>query len=112
MNNTSEFRNKVIMITGANRGIGKGIADYFHEHGALLALGVRNMKDIKESYNPERCLVYQLDVREQDQLEGFYLETLARFGKIDVLVNNAGIDKPCALRDIDLDYLHDMMSIN
>lgn len=112
MNNTNQFKNKVVMITGANRGIGKGIADYFYREGALLALSTRDPAGVLDRYDAYRCVVCQVDVRDQKQLAAFYQATISHFGKIDVLINNAGIDKPCPLQEISLDYLHDMMSVN
>jgi NAD(P)-dependent dehydrogenase (short-subunit alcohol dehydrogenase family) len=112
MISTKEFNNKVVMITGANRGIGKSLADYFYARGAIIVLGVRHPSTTEVTYDSARCLVYELDVRNEKQLLGFYTSTIERFGKIDVLINNAGVDKPCGLLDIELEYLHDMMSVN
>jgi OmpA-OmpF porin, OOP family len=50
MNSIDEFSNKVVMITGANRGIGKAFADYFYKHGAYIALGVRKTNTLKNIF--------------------------------------------------------------
>lgn len=88
------LKNKVVMITGASSGIGEATVSLLAEQGAKLVLGARRverLKAIKEKY-PQAEIYYQTtDVTKQADIE--FLAKLARdkFGRIDVLFNNAGI---------------------
>ncbi len=94
---------KVALITGASRGIGKQIAITLAKEGYNIALNCRKKTDevakIKEeieSYNV-KCLIVEGDVSKFDDSEKITKQTIDEFGKIDVLVNNAGITKDTLL---------------
>jgi NAD(P)-dependent dehydrogenase (short-subunit alcohol dehydrogenase family) len=107
-----DYSNKVVMITGANRGIGKAIADKFYSQGAYLALGIRNIDRFSNIYDPKRVLITQVDVRVDDNLYTFSKIVQEHYGNIDILINNAGVDQPCSIFDITKDYLDDVMNTN
>lgn len=92
----SKFRldGKVALITGGNRGIGLAIARLFGEAGALCMLTSRSetpaLKDLLAS-DPERHAWVQADVTDEDAPGRIVKAALDRFGRLDVLVNNAGI---------------------
>ena len=95
--------NKVALITGASRGIGKQIAITLAKNGFDISLNCRKENDevikIKEeieSYNVS-CLIVEGDVSNFEDSERITKETIEKFGKIDVLVNNAGITKDMLL---------------
>ena len=86
---------KVCVITGANQGIGAGMARKFLREGARLALCARNATKLshvaKELQAAGGDIYHQpVDVSEETQVEQFFDRLLARFGRVDVLVNNAG----------------------
>lgn len=86
---------KVCVITGANQGIGAGMARKFLREGARLALCARNPTKLahvaKELQAAGGDIYHQpVDVSEETQVEQFFDRLLARFGRVDVLVNNAG----------------------
>ena len=90
------FLDKVIIITGASSGIGRKLALQLAGQGALLALAARNAKKLKEV--AEQCgqlggkaLVIPTDVSEQPQCQKLVQRTAEEFGRIDTLINNAGI---------------------
>ena len=89
--------NKVALITGATRGIGREIALELAENGMDIAINYRSESDIPEDLKGEieaynvRCEFVQADVSDFEQCERMVKETIEKFGKIDVLVNNAGI---------------------
>ena len=94
---------KVALITGAARGIGKQIAITLAKEGYNIALNYRTntdsiieLKDKIESYGV-KCLLIQGDVSVYEDTERMTKETIEEFGKIDVLVNNAGITKDTLL---------------
>jgi ketoreductase len=82
------FMNKVAIITGASRGIGFAIAKKFHKDGASVALCARSpIRDFPQ----ERALAVTMDVRDQKSVDNGVRRIVDRFGKIDIIVNNAGI---------------------
>jgi gluconate 5-dehydrogenase len=90
-----ELDGKVVIVTGAGRGIGKAIAIACAEYGADLALGSRTVAESEETAQACRALgrraeAWALDVSSLD----FVDRTMETFGRIDVLVNNAGVNYP------------------
>ena len=90
---------KVALVTGAGRGIGEGCALAFADVGANVVCSARTPEQIEETAEQVRkrgpkALVVPCDVMQQDQLENLVARTLDEFGRIDVLVNNAGGSPP------------------
>ena len=90
---------KVVLITGGTRGIGKSVAERFAKEGYNLVLNyvsentdIESIKNNFKEYGNE-VLILKADVSKFDECENLVKETIAKFGKIDVLVNNAGITK-------------------
>lgn len=88
---------KVAIVTGSAQGIGRGIAEVFAEHGAhvviadLNADGAQNVaRAIRESGFPEP-LAIKVDITNPAEVQALVEETVAKFGRIDVLVNNAAV---------------------
>ena len=86
---------RVAIVTGAGKGIGAGIARAFAEAGAEVALGARTESDLRAVADEiaalgRRALVVPTDVLEFEQLQQLADRTLVEYGRIDVLVNNAG----------------------
>lgn len=109
------FTGKTVIITGASRGIGKAIAFYFHEKGAEVVFAVRDPKLLKlpkDVAQSERTLIVKVDVTKIKDIKNMVDETIKQFGKIDVLVNNAGVDQPCPLLDITEEHLDYVWDIN
>ncbi len=87
---------RIALVTGASRGIGKGIAVAFAEAGADVALCARNLQDLEKVSEEirtlgRRSLVIQADTGVSSEIERMVGKTLEEFGTIDILVNNAGI---------------------
>jgi len=89
-----KFQGKVVAITGATRGIGRGIAEAFLAEGAKIMLNGRSEAKGKQALEEMRGGddVYFIagDVTNQSDVESFVDQTVARYGRIDILVNNAG----------------------
>ena len=91
--------NKVALITGATRGIGRQIALELAANGFDIAVNYRSEKDIPEDLKNEieshnvRCEFVKADVSSFEQCESMVKDAIAKFGRIDVLVNNAGITR-------------------
>jgi NAD(P)-dependent dehydrogenase (short-subunit alcohol dehydrogenase family) len=81
-----DFTGKVVLVTGGTRGVGRGIADAFVQAGAQVVVCGRRPPDLV----PTGVTFLRADVRETEQVQRLVAEIVARFGGIDVLVNNAG----------------------
>ena len=109
---------KVAFITGATRGIGKQIAITLAENGYDICLNYRkendeliNTKKEIESNNV-KCLAVQGDVSNFDDCKKMCDEIIAKFGKIDVLVNNAGITKDTLLMRMSKEDFESVIDVN
>ncbi|MCC4250814.1 SDR family oxidoreductase [Sphingobium naphthae] len=90
-----DLTNKRVIVTGASRGIGRGIATAFAREGCRLAIGARTEAAIHETAEELRPLagdliVRRLDVADDESVKGFVAEVAEKWGGVDVLVNNAG----------------------
>jgi len=87
--------NKVAIITGASRGIGKAIAETLSAEGATVVLIARSGAELESVAKslPNKSLVQVADLRETDSANQIVTATLEQFGKLDLLVNNAGATK-------------------
>jgi NAD(P)-dependent dehydrogenase (short-subunit alcohol dehydrogenase family) len=91
-----ELKNKVVLITGGSRGLGLVLAREFAKQGAKIAICARNGEELtsaKEDLESRGAEVFEAicDVRNQDEIDRLVGDVCMRFGRIDVLVNNAGV---------------------
>ena len=89
---------KVVLITGATRGIGKGIAEVFAAQGAEVAFtyagSVEKAKELETALGEiTKVKAYQSDASDYDAAQKLVEDVISEFGKIDILINNAGITK-------------------
>ena len=91
------FKDRVALVTGGNKGIGKAICMHLAEHGCRVACGYGHDRKAAETYEKEfrekgyEGNIYQCDVIEPDQIVAMVEQVVRDFGRIDILVNNAGI---------------------
>jgi NAD(P)-dependent dehydrogenase (short-subunit alcohol dehydrogenase family) len=86
---------KVAIVTGASRGIGKGIALAYADAGADVVLAARTVPDLVTTAGEveargRKALVVEMDAYDYDQVESSIDQAIAHFGRLDILVNNAG----------------------
>ena len=114
---TELLTDKVCIITGAGKGFGKAIAKKFADNGAKLALITRTQSDIDDLYrefhgNEDFFLAICGDVSDQDTVNSFVAEVKNKFGRIDVLVNNAGMRFRKKFEEITLEEFSLVLSVN
>jgi 3-oxoacyl-[acyl-carrier protein] reductase len=119
------LKDKVVIVTGAAKGIGRYIAHGFAREGAKIAIGDIDLERMKQTEAELReigadPLALKLDVRDEADVRGFMKRTADRFGAIDVLVNNAGIvthfgwgvPRWPMVRDMEKDFWDKVMGTN
>ena len=90
MNNPLDFAGKTVIVTGGGKGIGRGIAECFLTAGAEVVICGRSQPDTLPQGGGREAVFTPCDVRDYEQVEACVNFTLERFGRLDVLVNNAG----------------------
>jgi len=94
-----KLENKVSMITGSARGIGKEIAMFFAKEGSDLAIcdvnkeALQDTKERIEGATGRKVIIQKVDVTSPEEVGNFVKKILDNFGKLDILVNNAGITR-------------------
>jgi len=112
-----EIRNKVVLITGASSGIGAGVARRLAKEGAKVVLTARR-KELLDSLAQEitaqggQALALQVDVTDNHAIKEMVNETVAKYGRLDVLVNNAGLGFSSDVKDIDPARLRLQVAVN
>ncbi len=116
---------KNVLITGASTGIGQAIALRFAQEGANVAINYLNGPEDAAAAQMavrEACLIarksacmdliVQADISKEDQVKEMFAKVVGAFGSLDVLVNNAGIQKPSASEDIEMDDFDRVLNVN
>src|SRR4051812_5795456 len=98
----TDFTGRVVIITGAARGLGRAAAARFYERGASVAINVRDAAraDAAAASLGDRALAVAGDIAAEGMAESVVQRTLDRFGRVDVLVNNAAVARSTRILDI------------
>lgn len=104
----SRLQGKVALVTGAGRGIGAAVAHALAAEGVQLGLASRRGEDP----GVEGALVQACDVRDLSSVERMVEATVRRFGRLDILVGNAGVGAYGPFLDLPLDQLEEMIDVN
>ena len=118
MNKIKEyFKDKVMVITGASSGIGLASARLFASYGARLALAARSIDKLKTlaseiSSDPSKVLCIKTDVSIEEDCKNLIESTVKYFGRIDFLINNAGISMRASFSKVDLNVIRRLMDVN
>ena len=103
------------MVSGANRGIGAALARRFHADGWLVSLGARNLDQLQSSvqeWADDNVSCHHYDAFNPSTDQAWIASTVATHGRIDGLVNNAGIGHMADLQDLSEELLDEMWAVN
>jgi len=118
----SKLQGKNVLITGASSGIGQAIAVRFAREGANVAINYRSGAEHAEctrkmarqarTNGGGKEMLVQADVSDETQVKDMFAKVIGEFGLLDVLVNNAGIQKPAASHEIDIQDFDRVLAVN
>jgi len=110
------FEQKSVLITGASRGIGKGIAERFADEGAALALAANepSIHELAETFRASGVNAISIicDVTRKPEVEALYDRAVAEFGKLDVSIQNAGVITIARIEELSENDWDRIMAVN
>ncbi|KZL89314.1 SDR family NAD(P)-dependent oxidoreductase [Clostridium magnum] len=113
------FNDRVVIVTGSGspKGIGRTIALIFAKQGAAVVVADMNLEGVKDTVNAiteagGKALGVELNVTSKESVDAMVSKTLEAFGRIDVLVNNAGISQKVTVEDMTLEDITRIFSVN
>jgi glucose 1-dehydrogenase len=116
------LKGKNVLITGASSGIGQAVAVRFAREGANVAINYRSgaeqadatavMAKAARTNGHGREIIVQADVSKEDEVRQMIAKTIEEFGRLDVLINNAGIQKPAASHEIETADFDRILAVN
>lgn len=111
------MKDKVVIITGASSGIGEALANAFAKEGAKVVLAARSadkIEAIARRFHSQGVdsLAVKTDVSKEEDCKRLVDKTVETFGKIDILINNAGISMRALFQDVDLKVMKRLMDVN
>ena len=101
-----DFKNSNVIITGATRGIGKSIADKFVKLGANV-IGT----SAKKNFIKKKIKIYKVNFLKQNEVLDF-LKVVKKLNKIDILINNVGINKIDYIENLQNQHIDDLINVN
>jgi 3-oxoacyl-[acyl-carrier protein] reductase len=114
-----DFNDRVVIVTGSGspKGIGRTIALTFAKQGAAVVVADMNLEGVKDTVNAiteagGEALGVELNVTSKESVDAMVSKTLETFGRIDVLVNNAGISQKVTVEDMTLEDITKIFSVN
>lgn len=109
---TLKSKDKVVMITGASKGIGRATAEALDELGVKLVLGARDISILDKDFIRDDVLKLNVDVRDENSVKRFVQQSIDKFEKIDVLINAAGLGVFSNIVDSQTEDFDQMIAVN
>jgi len=106
------LKDKVVIVTGGTSGIGAALVSEALAHGAKVATCARNQEKLQQLPQSEQLFCFKADVSKEADCKAFIDAVIAKWGKIDVLINNAGISMRALFEDADLSVIRELMDVN
>ena len=111
------MKDKVVVVTGASSGIGEACAKIFATHGAKVVIAARNKQKLmlvkaRLEQSGSVVLMVNCDVSLEEDCRNLMESTMSEFGRIDVLINNAGISMRALFEEVDLKVIRQLMDTN
>lgn len=109
------MQKKVVVITGASSGIGKALAVKYAAEGFNLVLAARRIERLQElqrQLSNTEVLPVKTDVTSQEDCKNLIDKAIEKFGKINILINNAGISMRASFEDVEIEVLRKLMDVN
>lgn len=111
------LKRKVVAVTGASAGIGKAIALKLAENGVEVVLGARNIEQLQNivdeiKNNNGDAIFVKIDVSKKEDLIHFINAAVENYGRLDVIINNAGVAQLSRIDELDVDGWEQMIDIN
>src|SRR5437016_3590161 len=109
---------KVAVVTGASKGIGAAIAEHLADEGASVVVNYASSKEgaervvAKITARGGRAVAVQADVAKQADIQRLFAQTRAAFGRLDVLVNNAGVYEFAPVEEVTAEHFHRLFDLN
>jgi 3-oxoacyl-[acyl-carrier protein] reductase len=111
-----ELKDLVVVVTGSGKGLGKGIAESCYAEGAKVVTWDRSglAKGVADALDPSgaRTLYVQADGRDEGAVVSAFAEAVKKFGRVDVLVNNAGVSRHKPIEEMTRELFEEVMQIN
>src|SRR5712675_1155836 len=122
----SKLQGKNVLITGASSGIGQAIAVRFAREGANVAINYPSgaQSEMAQAENTQQMarkartngggkeILVQADISREDQVKAMFATVLEAFGSLDVLINNAGIQKACPSHEVEVADFDRVLGVN
>ena len=113
----SFWKDRIVLVTGGSSGLGRAIADGFAAAGAKIVIAARGADAVKKAAaelqaDGSDALGIQADITQQPDVDRLFREAISRFGKLDVLVNNAGRSARGKVLDTTPEQFRELMELN
>lgn len=106
------LKNKIVLVTGGNRGIGRAISEYFIEHEARVAVHYninRELADELIKKYGENVYTFHADLSQALDVTSLFQQVITKLKRLDILINNAGIAISSSITDNDVQWVNDWM---
>lgn len=116
--NTKKLNGQIALITGADSGIGKGVALALAEDGAKVLVNFAHNQEAADEVVQQiinsggNAFAHQADVSKEDDVKGMFTAIIEEYGTVDILVNNAGLQKDSRFVDMTLEDWNKVISVN